>query len=504
MQTDENELDRYLKGKVEEAHFEFKEIYWEKALEMLDAEDERKKRPGIWRWFTLIGTLIVLSVGAIFITQNKSNSQEKTKKTSFVSEENNNAENANKPSYTVDPSNNTTNSIAENNNQEVSEINSSDQLAPTQTNPTNSPSSQSEKTAGTSQAPKNDRISNPKDFKPTASQEFPAAPNPAPAGSLPSKIEPKRINKKSGKALAHPVADIKTEGQSNINTPAPSANKTVMLNGQRMQPIDTQVLIQKQAQDERIYNPRYFANLSNYVTERIDSITILTFKPANDTKQETPLKEAAKMESASDSSKKTNKLKIFVAAGANFNKGFAGNQSTTVAWGIAPYLNVGIEKTIRNKISMSAHIGFTYFNGLNLEKTAVNYKYSFGFDSTKISVQYNRMYQLLLPISVAYQIGKLHTVIGGIGGSYVCNTESLVTENKSSKNQKGYLDGINRFDIFSMLGYQFQIHNKLGAQLLWQQGFMNAAQKEFFSIQSNNTQTRMSLGLKYYFKRNGN
>jgi hypothetical protein len=32
MQKEENELDRYLKSKVEEAHFEFKEIYWEKAL----------------------------------------------------------------------------------------------------------------------------------------------------------------------------------------------------------------------------------------------------------------------------------------------------------------------------------------------------------------------------------------------------------------------------------------------------------------------------------------
>lgn len=504
MQKEENELDRYLKSKVEEAHFEFKEIYWEKALKMLDAEDERKKRPGIWRWFTLLGTLIVLSVGAFFISNKKSTSKQEHKKTSFVSAENKGSNRNDTPSYTVEPSSNETNSIHEIKIDNAAASKERKEFSQPTSNPTNPTDAPSEKSAVTPKAPLNKGIPDPKEPRPTQ-DELSSTPNQQSDANAPTKIEKLKINKKGRNAGVLNNNASQTRGnQAELNTPTPPKNNTVMVNGQRMQPIDTQVLIQKQARDESIYNPRYLANLSNYVTERIDSITILTFKPAKDTKQEAPLKEATKKESVSDSSKKTNAPRIFIATGANLNKGFSGNQSTTVAWGVAPYLNAGIEKMIHKKISMSAHIGFTYFNGLNLEKTAVNYKYSFGFDSTKISVKYNRMYQLLLPISVAYHIGKLHTLWGGIGGSYVFNTESLVTENKSSKNQRGYLDGINRFDIFSLLGYEYQLHNKLTAQAFWQQGYMNAAQKEFFNIQSSNTQTRMSLGLKYYFKRNGN
>jgi hypothetical protein len=85
----------------------------------------------------------------------------------------------------------------------------------------------------------------------------------------------------------------------------------------------------------------------------------------------------------------------------------------------------------------------------------------------------------------------------------VLNTSSKVVDNGKPSTQTGYKDGINPFDIFTQLGYQYRLNKQFSLLAMWQQGLTNATQQQYFNISTHNKQTRLSIGLKYYFKRNG-
>lgn len=508
MQKEDNLLDQYLKDKVEEASFDFKEEYWLKASQMLDEEDRKKKRPFFWRWVVVLGVLITAGIGTL-IYSNKNNDSNKDSNKSDIAQNNTPpSQTPSAKSYVIDnPS-------------------AADMTLPAQQEVQNNPAKDINQGISENNTPaitKGHEAAGTKDGSPAtkAHTQSDKENTPVENGQLPSRnnhtasalavtpnqpaVKPgqkeTRRNRRAKQAISQgqKMPEEKT-ALNNIAGTKANPDNAVLVNGKKMQPVDTQFYVQKHARDESVYNPRYNAALSNYITERLDSVTVLTYKKIPETKPETPLQAILKDTSA----RIKNALQFFLSGGANFNRGFKGNANTSIAWGVSPYLTAGIEKNITPKISLAAQIGFTYFNALNVQKKVIHYKYSFGYDSTQLSVEYHKLYQLMLPVSIAYQLNKSHSAWASIGAAYILNTSSKVTDNGNSSYQTGYQDGINPFDLFAQLGYQYRLNKRFNVQAFLQQGFCNVTQKDYFNITTRNTQTRISIGLKYYFKRNGN
>jgi hypothetical protein len=327
-------------------------------------------------------------------------------------------------------------------------------------------------------------------------------------------IHPKKLKTKHSKMktelpnIQHQTSDI-------------SPKDITVINGKPMIQTSAVTYAQGEPRDEINYNPRYNAALKNYVPEVYDSITILTFKPV--TKNEDVVNQINPTEQPKTKEPFMSKpFNLIMLAGLNMNKGFAGTVVNEMKWGFAPYIGAGLEKPISNKITMSSHIGFTYFNGLNTHKTVSSNVYSFGLDSSAISVYYKKMLQLYLPISMYYQIKPKHYLMGSIGASYLLNILSTFEEVKSSsagfsstlnkinttytsttsKNQLGYQTGFNQLDVFLQAGYSYQVFKNSMLQLGVQQGLFDITKNTYFNNTIKNTQTRFSLGFKYSFNRN--
>ncbi len=510
MQKDDNLLDRYLKDKVEEASFDFKEEYWLKASQMLDEEDRKKKRPFFWRWVVVLGVLITAGIGTLIYSNRNNNSN----KSDIAQSNTSPAQTPSAKSYVTDspaatditPSaqQQVQNNPAGESIREASENHSSGITKVHETAGTETASTiPGDKAANNAKAGKENTLTGKGHVSPQNNQTAPAV-----AAIIPNEPGVTPTDKKSRKNRKD-RQDISPEqkmtedkaAKNNINGSKAIPDNTVLVNGKKMQPVDTQFYVQKHARDESIYNPRYNAALSNYITERLDSVTVLTYKRIPESTTQMPVEQAILKDTAA---RIKNALQFFLSCGANFNRGFKGNANTSVAWGISPYLTAGVEKNVSPKISLAAQIGFTYFNALNVQKKVVHYKYSFGYDSTQLSVEYHRLYQLMLPVSIAYQLNKSHSAWASIGAAYILNASSKVTDKGTSNYQTGYQDGINPFDLFAQIGYQYRLNKRLNVQAFLQQGFLNVTQKDYFNITTGNTQTRISIGLKYYFKRNGN
>jgi hypothetical protein len=269
-----------------------------------------------------------------------------------------------------------------------------------------------------------------------------------------------------------------------------------------MMPVDTIRYRQTAQQNSEKYNPRYIASLKDYVPEQYDSVTVITYTQApkqveNNVPNATPNQDT--------NAKKKIALSFFLMGGMNINKGINGNTATSMPMGVSPFLNAGIEKQIHKKISISAQVGFTYFNALNLETKVTSYRYSFGVDSNVFAVNYKKLLQFYLPVSVRYQLTQQHSILASLGMAYATDVSSLVKEHQSANSYQsfGYSSALNMMDVFAQLGYQYQVNPKLSATVLLQQGFMDISKNSFFNNTTQHSQSKMSLGLKYNFKRNG-
>jgi hypothetical protein len=109
--------------------------------------------------------------------------------------------------------------------------------------------------------------------------------------------------------------------------------------------------------------------------------------------------------------------------------------------------------------------------------------------------------------------------MASLGVSYSFDVSSKVTQTMMSNNagynggttkaassttttQSGYRTGFNQFDVFAQVGYSYRFADRFMLQCMVQQGFFDMTKNTYFSNAVSNTQTRVSLGLKYNFKRN--
>ncbi|MBK7762149.1 MAG: hypothetical protein IPI46_02105 [Bacteroidetes bacterium] len=281
--------------------------------------------------------------------------------------------------------------------------------------------------------------------------------------------------------------------------------------------IDTNHYTVIRKNDGVIRNPRYVAGLENYIPVQLDSVTVIRYQAPKAAIDLHPTSQVLNHDSAQKMFEK-HAFELYFLGGMYMNKAFKGNVDNPQAWAFSPYVGIGIEKQFTRKLTMATHIGFTYFNGLNSQLSVKNYQYGFGLDSTTTTVTHKKLFQLYLPIHVYYEWMKHHAILFGLGVSYQPEVYSKVSTTEMTNNvgfagnstkqistqsthEYGYRGGFNSMDVFAQIGYSYQIWNGLMLQAAYQQGFMDNTKNNYFKNSLNNTQTRISIGLKYNFKR---
>lgn len=557
MRTNEhNPMDELLRRYVEEAPVPFKDEYWEKMSAALDEEDKGSKKPFLWRGLSILAIVLTLGLGAYILP--KLNSSKNAHETQHavkpiqgsLASVQQDAGDASTPSNS---NNESTTNTAPNVNSETSttqtsssntsndEIENGTHAAPRSvtttpatiypsTTETNKEKKQQPETIQTSTNKKASSVNSKPSLVAEKKVKY-SAPTMQPSttkvadelstqgataqGSTSMPKEKKHLKRgTSQRTIAKKDATLKaTVAVKEKETPKLSTATTtveqpiVNVHGKPMKRVDSSVTIRR---DETSYNPRYMASLSNYIPERLDSITTLRYQPMS-----SATADAASAKSAEGSTNTVVKenpassfgpkpFEFFLMAGMNMNKGFAGNVDAPVQWGFSPYVGAGLSKPISSKITLASHVGFTYFNGLNTEKKVTNYVYSFGYDSTQFSVQHKKMFEVNLPISLYYQVIRNHYLMASIGGSYAMDVSSSVKANSQAKatNQNGYRSGFNAVDIFAGLGYSVQVFRNLMLQFGFQYGFLDRTKNAYFNSNQHHSQTRFSLGIKYSFSRN--
>jgi hypothetical protein len=214
-------------------------------------------------------------------------------------------------------------------------------------------------------------------------------------------------------------------------------------------------------------------------------------------------------------------LELILLGGLAANIGLKGNTPTQLNIGLAPYLAAGVEKQVSSKISINTHIGFTYHNALNTQYNFANPNYSFGRDSSLYLYNYKRLVQLQLPISLSYQLSQKHSLLTSIGLTYILNAIGNETEtrystipaqtsvSKSTVSSTLYSNknvatkaGINPLNAFVQIGYGYKLNASIMLQAAFQLGLTDVTKNSYFNNLQKNNASRLSIGLKYNFKRN--
>jgi len=546
MKKSTNALDDFLQSKVEEAGFSFQEEYWQKMSTLLDEEEQKKKRPFFWLWRGLSMLAILLTIGAGGYLMNKSNNSkvEREKSKEVAVKEEDMAKDLVKDQIPKDqiPNSKETQAVTK---PEPSESVTSKPLSsntlnskPSTSKPSTSKPETSEpstfKPVSFKSSTSKPETSEPVTFKPLSSKPLTSKP----ATSKPS--TPKHLNSQlstlnsqlltskpattkpetSESATSNPLNSQLSTLNSEPQTSQPSTSNPItgIINGQTVKAIDTNRYTIKH-RDESVYNPRYLSSLNGYIPERLDSVTAIRYEPVQADKLDSSNAPPSLFTAESKNPFVKHPFGLILLAGANFNKGLSGNISAPVSWGISPYAGAGIEKRVSNKLTIASHVGFTYFNGLNLQMTVPSYQYGFGLDSSSFTVEYKKLLQLYLPVSFYYDVFKKHSLMASLGMSYSMDVSSKVTETSMSNNtghpgtaskpatstssmQYGYRTGFNKVDVYAQVGYAYRMFDHITLQAAIQQGFFDMTKNSYFKNTTNNTQTRISIGLKYNFKRN--
>ena len=563
MQKDYNQLDSFLQEKVEMTNFSFKEEYWQKMEVLLDDNEKSKKKPFLWRGLSMF--FVVIGIGLSAFLYPKLKSAKSTSPEHIVSKQTNSPSTIRNTENSIPSDSNTPNT--QNTNISENTSNSADRndaevenkvQKKTEENDVNQNKLENKIANKNSvvEVKKNLEISTKDQQQITANVQE----NGASAGEVVSRnnsSSPKKSTRNSkiiyaqktnqekaivskGKATHSQDAtpsDLNTDSEETVTaihnkpsttgnlsanhaTPNQTTNATAAANkpagtvniaGRNMKVTDSIKYTQTANSANTKYHPRYFASLSNYVPEVIDHITLYDLKSAENTEPTT----ASIPEPIEAIVPSTEQIKIqrtfepvpfsfFIFAGMNANKGFKGNVNSPMGWGFSPYVGMGFEKPIAEKITMGASVGFTYFNGLNTEKKQTNYIYSFGYDSTEFSVDHKKMFQMVVPLSIQYQLLSNHFLSATLGVSYAYDIASDVKETKdaSTKKQFGYSTGFNQLDVFAQIGYGLRLSDRTMFQLMYQQGFIDMTKNTYFNNSNKDKQTRISIGFKYSFHRN--
>lgn len=520
MKRDDNALDDFLRQKVDDAHFELKDAYWDRMSALLDEEDGKRKKPLFWRGLSVFFAVVLLGGAALLWPGSRKTEGEASVKPSGTSEsvavpaipEEKKAD-----ATGTQKGMNTPNAHQDVRETPVQSTHTNAISTPPQTAPSVGVNSRSEhqtkkkkqqgvvttsdtqafvaESAGSNGLP--EHATTNKDI----AQAFPSTKQ-----SESKQKKQTRKERKSKQEATRRTASASNAGE--IAEPvmlSKDAHRNpegmVDVRGQKMQVKEASVY--KPLPDAAgKYHPRYVTGLQEYIPERIDCVQIITLTPAPSVMNTVP---PVPQPETAPTDRKSLPFEFFAMAGCNANKGLHGNTTTQVPWGLAPFVSFGLQKKLSTKLSLATQVGFTYFNGLNLESKVTSYRYSFGVDSSSFTVSYRKWLQFYLPITLSYSWRKGHEVLVSAGMTYATDMNSLVKENAntSAYQANGYRNGFAAIDVMAQLGYQLQLNPRFAALLLWQQGFRDVTDNQYFNQTDVHRQSKLTLGIKYHFTRHG-
>ena len=503
MDNKNNPMDDWLREAERSAEFPYEESNWLRMAKRLDDEmPEKKRRLVIFSWpswvFLLLGAVIIGMASYVvrhekqvkLIRQNQSAIKNETSQSTqaISSARGGSMETANtEMSYTSSttlPSNQDDKTISKEAKQIRKKSSTSSRVSDA---PLNTPRTADEKGANSSL------------FKGQKKRHVPT-PNEVVYQETPSSYK-----RKNSKELS-----TNREGEDRLtNKLLMENNKPIQwVQGKPMQALDTQIHFQPQrmSDEEMIrYNPRYVHHLSQYEATRMDSITIIRYHPLQEDK--------GYVSSFQQPDTFLNTYRLHFLVGSMLWRGFIGGNT----WSPAPYLSLGINKPLSTQLTLSAQVGFTYFAGLQTQNRTVSYRYKFGIDSTVYTALHKMVFRIQWPIQLTWSVNKNHGFMVGVGAAWQPDGISRVTAPAQvlsggtapnyntpmqTKNQLGYLNGIKLWDGFVQLAYQYQWHERMALQVLWQAGMRDMTDNQILSSNRIQRNHGLMIGLRYGFVRN--
>ncbi|MBL7773826.1 MAG: outer membrane beta-barrel protein [Chitinophagaceae bacterium] len=553
-------LDELLKDRVEEAQIPFKEEYWTKMEARLDEEDKGKKRGfPYWRGLSVLLVLLATGIGAYVVPKfmtKKSEAKNEQSASPYAAEQPEvvTAEPA-EPKTSSSQASNMESSMPENESSLTTSLSSNDVKkvktpkaeessvtnqvkAHDNQQSVNTDDSKTKNTMSSSQPESSDTKENSNTTAKPSLESKAASDNEVIVRK--SKIKQKKnrhanalLSARTGNESAKKDLEKNAKNDTPRNAPnqpapvvsseassTPSNEVPVLVNGKPYTVKDKKVEKTRAVLLPEQSNPRYMKNLENY-TPIVDCTITYTLAPV----KADPVASAPTASTATASNTPSPEVKrqpqdfekrllIFATLGMNLNKGLKGNSENQQSWAVSPYVGLGIEKPVRRDVSISAALGFTYFNGLNMLKRDNLFTYSFGVDSTEQKLYTQKLYQLYLPINVQLKLMERHMLFGGLGMTYSFQTSGKLEQTtyspqaynlnpSQSKSQTNtslvseYNKGFQTFDFFLQAGYSYRFMERWSSQILIQQGFLDISKNSYYNNTIRNNLTRVSIGLKF-------
>ncbi|HNF72171.1 MAG TPA: hypothetical protein PLP34_07155 [Chitinophagaceae bacterium] len=532
MEQNRNRLDDFLRQKIDEADFHSSSDDWKRMAELLDRQDEQKKG-GWWRWLLFGGALLIVSGIAFWLLHPAERSLQTATAPQATTQVQ--AEHEKLPVSDV-----VTDQKEKGSGKEDTIPSSSDSEAAS--NPISRSEQTSHKETQTiSVDPNEDKVKkvqrnrkhkDPSGTNPLAGSQGIEAQKEQNESASDKQEKPKNNNQSRLEQIAASIKvksgpekkDKKQQGETNKNGTEKSENEhhtpdtyTKHQGNESAKGGDTNRFVRVvQVPVNGKYHPRYVPGLEGYQYTQIDSVTVITYPPEINPKvtreliwPDTSLRIRTRLEV----------LRIYLLASLNMNPGWKGNAQQSKAIGFSPGLGLGVEKQVAQKLYLSAHIGFTYSNALNSYREAVNHSYSFGIDSSVTRIEYLRILQLCVPFMIRYPVLPGHSIMALAGWMYHLDVQGTYKEAGMTSNAgysgvntktpavqtqtvSGYRNAIQPWDIYFGIGYAAQWKKNLQFQLMFQQGIRDVSKDSYFNNSQTNTQSRLSIGLRYTFKRN--
>ncbi len=518
-----NQLDNFLKEKMQDMHFEINEAHWKDAERRLDEKDDKKKP---FFLLFLVGIILLGLGGAAFkkINSAKKNQpvahnqytdakqQENIVQTNFEEDEivNDfmevsddasttktganyyNEATQNEPAVAeynearTQPTKNRT--ISNDVNNDNSSYATNEEIA-TETivaQPKKNGIAPTRKEAKT----KKSIASNPKASK----KEVAKLPKSNPlASNKKEKVANKKLNKNTNPEIVKNTKEVISA------VPQAAPKKKVA---------PKQIRIYKTPEDYQKLNPRYVDGLEGYTytinnvkltTKQSDSIRELV---ANQNK---PAMAPAKTLQAPKVKKQFEKetSSFYLLAGMAAARGYLGNSADKAVYGLSPSLGLGYQYNMTSRMSMYLSLYMSYLNHINIKESRTNVKYSFDKDSTMISVTRKKIMQLHVPLQFAYKLSQKHAVFGGVGLNIGLNTVSLYEDSKLSGETRkfGYTSGLRFMDANASFGYEYNVSPQLSLGVFYQHGLSDMTKNDYFNNMQTDRNSRGGISLRYKFIR---
>lgn len=221
-------------------------------------------------------------------------------------------------------------------------------------------------------------------------------------------------------------------------------------------------------------------NLNSYTgntEDKVKSITVeITGKKnaskQNENKSEYQIKNDTLVIQESENSiiplRKYNGLYAFL--GLNYANTFSNDKNVNTDRELSPIVGIGFEKLLKNnKLSLLFEVLYSKSSGHSMSKSSIKTSYFLNEEIIITTVNTNELDLLRVPVIFKYQLSNKHSLLAGVFGSYLINSESDLAESiqnptfKSVKTSvvKGYRDGFKDFSYGFTLGYSFRLAKKL-------------------------------------------